>query len=345
MKEIFTVCILCFIISGCSKTKDRVINDIFPNKITLTPKFYEVDEILRPVDMVILDDYLIIQNDIMPNQDCFFVYTLDSLHFLYSFARNGHGPEEFIAPALIQNDKENFLSVFDQASFKLIKYRLSSDSVSIVGKNKILVGDKRPWQEIYYRNDSILIFSTLDNEIQTYDIKKHAILDRFYFTSNLKDLMSNKYNKSFENFHFSYSDEQIVVGFNFKNKLVWGTVDEEGKITMEEEKLNFEYELNKSLFDNRYYYMYTTLNPIFLFAQYVGYNFRDLQPFPLNTGGRKFDMLLEIYDRNQKPIALLDLQHDILRCKIDERNSKIYTWNMLEDFNHLIVYDYSEIKK
>ena len=64
----------------------------------------------------------------------------------------------------------------------------------------------------------------------------------------------------------------------------------------------------------------------------------------MNTGGRKFDMLLEIYDRNQKPIALLDLQHDILRCKIDERNSKIYTWNMLEDFNHLIVYDYSEIK-
>ena len=156
--------------------------------------------------------------------------------------------------------------------------------------------------------------------------------------------MSNKYNKSFENFHFSYSEEQIVVGFNFKNKLIWGTVDEEGKITMKEEKLNFEYELNKSLFDNRYYYMYTTLNPNFLFAQYVGYNFRDLQPFPLNTGGRKFDMLLEIYDRNQKPIALLDLQHDILRCKIDERNSKIYTWNMLEDFNHLIVYDYSEIK-
>jgi len=33
-----------------------------------------------------------------------------------------------------------------------------------------------------------------------------------------------------------------------------------------------------------------------------------------------------------------------LRCKIDEKNKKIYTWNLFEDFDFLLAYDYSIIK-
>ena len=42
-----------------------------------------------------------------------------------------------------------------------------------------------------------------------------------------------------------------------------------------------------------------------------------------------------------RPLAVLDLQHDILRCKVDGVRKRIFTWNTLEDFDHLFVYDYS----
>jgi len=339
MKVYILICVV--LLASCSESIDRVVNKIFPQELVLAPELYKINEVLKPVDIVVLDDYLIIQNEIIPNADCFFVYTLDSLRFLYSFARNGHGPEEFIAPALVQNDSGNYLSVFDQASFKLIKYEIGKESASLATKCRILTKDKRPWQEIYYRNDSILVFSTLNNRIQTYNMNTKALVDSFSFLSNLKELMEENYNHSFENFHFACYDERLIVGFNFMNKIVGGTIEDNGKIEMEEAEINFEAPLDKSIFNNRYYYMYTTLTSDLAFAQYVGYIFRDLQPFPLNIGRRRFDMLLEVYNSRQDPIAILDLQHNILRCKVDECRRKIYTWNMLEDFDNLMVYDYS----
>lgn len=339
MKVYIFIC-LC-LLASCSSSVDRKVNDDFPQKVALMPELHQINEVLRPVDIVVLDDYLIIQNDIMPQADCFFVYALDSMQFLYSFARNGHGPEDFIAPALVQNGSGNNLSVFDQASFKLVKYEIGRKFSSIVSTDRILVEDKRPWQEIYYRNDSILVFSTLSNKIHTYDLNTKNIVDTCSFSSNLKQMIKENYNHSLESFHFSCWNERLVVVFHFMNKIVAGTIDEVGKIELKEKEINSEYPLEESLFKNTYYYMYTSLTSDLTFAQYVGYLFEKLQPFPLNLGPRKFDMLLEVYDSNLQPIALLDLQHDILRCKIDEKRRKIYTWDGLKDFDNLMIYDYS----
>lgn len=339
MKEYILIC-LC-VLASCSAPADRIVNENISRKIVLTPELQKIDEILKPIDIVVLDNYLVIQNDIVPNADCFFVYTLDSLHFLYSFARNGHGPEEFIAPALVQNDSGNTLTVFDQASFKLVKYEIGRLFASVSSIDKVFIKDKRPWQEIYYRNDSILAFSTLSNKLHTYNMKTKQVVDTCSFSSNLKELMGENYNHSLEGFHFACYKERVVVGFRYMNKIVGGTIDDTGRISVKKRDFNFEYPLEKSLFDNRLYYMYTSLTSNFVFAQYVGYIFRNLQPFPLNVGPRKFDMLLEVYDSQLKPVALLDLQRDVLRCKMDEKHQKIYTWNMLEDFDNLMIYDYS----
>lgn len=336
---------LLFALLSCTNTEERITNKTFPVIHELQPQLCKINEVIKPVDMVVLDDFLVVQNEFTPGEKCFFVYSLDSLNFLYSFAHIGRGPEDFIAPALVQNGRDNNLTVFDQASFKLIKYELGRESAHIKEKNRIAMEDKRPWQEIYYRNDSILLYSTLSNQIQSYNLKSNTVSDTLAFSSNLKDLMGDRYNPSFEGFHFSYMDNRIVVGFNFLNKITMGSVTEDGKINVTENQLEFPEALKASLYDNRYYYLYTLMTSDFVFAQYVGYLFREMQPFPLNIGRRRFDMLLEVYDSQRNPICMIDLKHDFLRCKADEKRKKLYTWSMLEDFDYLMVYDYSVVKK
>lgn len=341
MKKAAFIFVLAGILEACSPEVERVVNDRFPATYQLPPSLYPIHEIIKPVDMVVLDDYLVIQNEIVPDEDCFYVYSLDSLRFLYSFARYGQGPEEYIAPALVQNGKGNCLSVFEQASFKMRKFELGKESAVMSGEYGIELEDLRPWQEIYYRNDSILVFSTLDNEIKTYNLNSHGMADTYRFHSDLEDRMGGNYNQSFDSFHFSCEQERLFIAFHFNNLIVQGSVDDAGKIAISDTEIRYNHPLNETLFDNRYYYMYVTSTADLNFAQYAGYSFRRLQPFPLNMGKRKFDMLLEVYSSTGRPLAVLDLQHDILRCKVDGVRKRIFTWNTLEDFDHLFVYDYS----
>ena len=261
--------------------------------------------------------------------------------FVAALDKQGQGPEEYIAPALVQNGKGNCLSVFEQASFKMRKFEFGEESAVMSEEYGIELEDPRPWQEIYYRNDSILVFSTLDNEIKTYNLNSHGVADTYRFHSDLEDRMGGNYNQLFDSFHFSCEQERLFIAFHFNNLIVQGSVDDAGKIAISDTEIRYNHPLNETLFDNRYYYMYVTSTADLNFAQYAGYSFRRLQPFPLNMGKRKFDMLLEVYSSTGRPLAVLDLQHDILRCKVDGVRKRIFTWNTLEDFDHLFVYDYS----
>ena len=106
----FSILLLVLLFPGCKQNADRIYNPEFQKIYKIEPDFHKINEIIRPVDMIVLDDYLVIQNDILPNERCLFVYNLETLDFLYSFVNCGNGPEEFLAPALVQNDKENFLT-------------------------------------------------------------------------------------------------------------------------------------------------------------------------------------------------------------------------------------------
>lgn len=73
--------VFLLIVLSCDDSSQRIVNDTFSNKYKLNPIQYKVDEIIKPVDIVILDDYLIIMNEIMPEENIFFVYSLSSFKF------------------------------------------------------------------------------------------------------------------------------------------------------------------------------------------------------------------------------------------------------------------------
>ena len=334
--KIHIVLILLFFVS-CTNNGKKEINE-FPKKINLESKKIEIKEIIKPVSILVLDNYLVVQNEFDPNVDCFFIYSLENFRFLYSFGNLGQGPDDYIAHTLIKNSSGNIFSVFDQATRIIRNFLLSDTEPVLIEKN--IIGDNRrePIQELSYLNDSIILLLKWDYELCSYNVKTHELLDSFYFETDIKKKLGANYNQSLETNHFSNHKNKIVIGHQFINKLSVGKI-ENNRFVINDKKLTSK-RINKDLFKNIWYYTIVTATSDYIFAQYYGLPFINFQPFPRNKNKRIHSFYFEVYDWSLNPLVLIELDSDILRYTIDEKNKTIYTWNPLEDFDHLLVYSY-----
>jgi hypothetical protein len=171
------------------------------------------------------------------------------------------------------------------------------------------------------------------------------MIDTLTFNSDIKDKVDGEYNKSFDSFHFSNAGEEIVTVHHFINKIITNTCNADGLFENKNISLSAytrDY-MSSHLVDNMSYYLFVESTPNFIFAEYYGYPFKQSAPFPINTGSRHLDFILEVYDWNLNKKAILEFDSDILRCTIDEKRKKIYTWNHLKDFDYLLCYDMNEL--
>lgn len=315
------------------------VTNEFDSIRSIAPKKTHINEVIQPEDIIITDNYVIIQNAFYNEQNLFYVYSSDSLRFLYSFQKRGTGPTEIIAPSLIQNTTNNTIAIIDHSSFKILYYKLNNKKAELCKEDKLIVNTRQPLQEVYFCNDSILLYSTIDNKIQTYNLNSKKIIDSFSFKSNIKALMGNKYNISFDSFHLGYTNGIINVGFHYINNLVRGTVTSDYTIQIRDSIINIPKPLNEDIYDNIWYYMYVSMTNDYSFAQFSGYPSRIFQPFPINSGERQFKSSLEVYTHFGKKICLIPINENVLRCKFDEKHKRIFTWNPLEDFDYFITYN------
>ena len=329
--------VFLFVLCSCS-SENRQLNKEFSKTIRLESQKIEINEIIKPGLILVLDDYLVIQNEYTPNHDCFFVYSLDAYKFLYSFGRLGSSPNEFIAHRLIQNSTDNILSIFDQASRYIHNFRLTDTAPILMDKHRIEDGCKQPFQEFSYLNDSIILVLRHDHTLCSYNIREGRFLDELVIKTDIKTKSGEGYNPSMESFHFSNYKDKIVVGHQFINSLSVGKI-ENGRFLFDNKELTST-EINKSMLQNNVYYLYVSTTSEHIFAQYYGLPFMQMQPFPINMGKRIFKFYLEVYDWDLKPLVLLEFDSDMLRCAIDEKTKTIYTWNPLDDFDYLLVYKF-----
>lgn len=337
------ISVLAFIISGCANySEERKINDGFPETITLTPEKIKINEILKPGAMVLFDQFLVIQNEYNPGEDCFFVYTKNSLQFCYSFGRLGQSrtDNEFIAPRVIQNNTNHLFAVFDQATRFISYYKITTDSFVLEGKKQIIDNDKLPIQEMSFVNDSILLFRTTQAALCSYNPNTNQVIDKKLFDTHFKDELGANYNQEFDGFGFCNKGREIAVGFMFINKIIWGNLDENYYFHFEDEKMegHILYPDQSSLYDNTIYYSYLSYSKKYIYAQYMGLPFKVFQPFPLNINGQYLKWLIEVYDWEKNKKTLIDLGIDMMRITVDAENDCIYIWDPLSDFDYLYKY-------
>lgn len=345
MKNIHVI-ILIFLLFSCNQNNnERILND-FKRDITLVAEKIPIKEILNPIDIVVLEDYIVIQNERLHDEDCFFVYKKNAHYdFLYSFGRIGQGKGEFIAPKVVQNCSENKLSVFDNAHYTIRSFLLKDDTTDFIVETKIT---KRtyPIQEISYVNDSIIMFraiNNVENRLFCYNLSTNSSVDSVAFESSFSKKLGDSYNTTLDVFNFSNYKNKFISGFNYINDLKAGKLDSNFHFSDNNSyKLqndNFTPTVKSKIYDNYFYYMFPVAKEKYIYAIYMGRKTKELQPFPINIGTRHFDSYIEVYDWSMNKIVRLKPDNDFIRISVDEKDNAFYTWNLLEDFDFLLKYN------
>lgn len=341
MRNLLIILSIAFFGFSCNN-QDKRIKKEFPQHIKLTANKKKINEIIKPVNLVIHEDYLIVQNETMPDRPCFFVYSLNSLDFLYSFGEVGESDNDFLSPTIFKNKDKEIFSIFDQRIRDFKSYKISATGASLRNRAKLEEPTKFPIQEATFINDSIFIYLTVDNNIVSYNINTATIVDSLKFDTGIEDDLDTKYNQSLDFFHFSNSHNKIVTAHNFINHISLNQCSDNGKFENKVTDIkNKVTNINSQLRKNIYHYPYIYSTSDLILAQFSGYKFQQLQPFPINLGKRHFDFQMEVYDWNLNPKAILEFDNNILRCEIDEKTKRIITWDPLEDFDHFLVYTYN----
>lgn len=342
MRNLFVILIGFILISACNNNEIRENNE-FPRRILLTANKKKIDQVIKPVNMAIHGDYLIIQNDRTPDADCFYVYSLASLDFLYSFGSLGEGENEYLAPRISRSLNNTYFAVFDQRKRDINLYDITDKSAQIVQQQKINEPTKFPFQELSFVNDSVFLYLSVDNKVVSYNLNQDAIIDTLEFVTGIEKSLEGKYSQLMDFFHFANYGNKVITGHNFLNKVTTNYCDNQGYFQTKTTSLTKDRPNNfsSSVYDNKLHYAYVHPSAENVFAQYSGYKFKTLQPFPMNLGKRHFDFLMEVYDWELKPKAILEFDNNILTCVIDEKRKKIIAWDPLQDLDYLLVYEYN----
>jgi hypothetical protein len=258
----------------------------------------------------------------------------------------GSGRDEFIAPLITRSEETPYFYVFDQIKRKLQGYSLSDTGAQLVTEKIIQEDSRFPFQKISFISDSIFLFLTVNNEVISYNINRDMMIDTLAFTSDIKDKVHGVYNKSLDGFQFANAGTKIITGHKYINKITTNTCNAEGFFENKNISLSAyirDY-MDPDLDDNMCYYMPIESTSDFIFAEYYGYPSKRLQPFPINIEGQKLDVIVEVYDWNLDKKAILEFDSNgIIFFIIDEKSRKIYTWDLLKDFDYLLCYDISEL--
>jgi hypothetical protein len=151
----------------------HVTDDAFGPTISLTGIPLETKEITRAVQMLVKDNYLILQNK-RPDS-LFMIFELSEMKCVAAFGRTGRGPDEFGFPKIVKTEEDSILFyIYEQGSDKVYKvakdrmipeYYLTLPKQEQFGDKKIVFSDDRTaWyaastsrgKNIYYFNkDSV----------------------------------------------------------------------------------------------------------------------------------------------------------------------------------------------
>jgi hypothetical protein len=96
MRKYLSLMIFAVLLNACAHSgKERILKSDMPIQELKATKI-PVKEILNPVDVVILDDYIVFQNERKSGENCFFVYSAEGMNFCYAFGLLGKGPASLL---------------------------------------------------------------------------------------------------------------------------------------------------------------------------------------------------------------------------------------------------------
>lgn len=326
-----SICILY----SCQNTGDKKESKYLKEYDNPTLKNFEINEVLKPLDIALNDNFLCVLSEENGEDGQIFVFDADNLDFLFKFARKGTGPEETLALDMVKTLRGDTIDLIDQANYRMLSYILSKHGADLIKTKHLDIPSMGPLQETYWINDSVLIFNTTNGDLITYNDNNDKIIDRINISSLIEGLDENDVN-NFGKFNFAILDKEVVIGLRSINELFKMRLDDEFHFIMPTDKTISVKDINlDDHYDNYGYYSFVNSGKEYILAQYYGFKMKNLQPSLLNPSRRylKYDLLL--FDPDLNLLRKYRVDTDILRIFLDEKRKRIYYLEAFEDFDHL----------
>lgn len=331
----FLVTLVDFLLLGCQVNDDRKESKYDLSGETPIIKTFAISEVLKPIDMVLSNNYLCLLHEEESDGEQIYVFDAENLKFLYKFAKRGNGPEETLALDLVKTISGDSIELIDQANYKKLTYILTPGGAEPVRTKYLDLPQLGPLQETYRINDSIMIFNTNNCDLLTYNEQSDTIVDQVNIADLIEDIPTENI-KKLGSFNFSIAGKDIFVGLRFFDDIFKIELDDNFKFIRDDNisvsSLGIETE---DILDNYGYYSFLNAGNNHVLAQYYGYKLKELQPFPKNLKGRNLKYDLILLDTGLTPLHKYQTNINILRAYLDENRNRIYFWDAMEDFDKL----------
>jgi hypothetical protein len=320
---------------SCGSSEQRVDNKL---NVPTEESFIQsitIDQILKPLDMAIGDDYVCILHEEKSDGNQIYVYGAENMDFKYTFACKGSGPQETLALEMVKTLRGDTIDLVDNANYKRLTYLLTDEEPRFLGESTISVPSMGPLQELYWVNDSTLIFNSDMGDLITYNTRRDAIVDRINLSDNI-DCQDGDFKRQIASFHFSVQNNNVIVGMRHFNEVYKISLNQSCQFNRDDiPQLSLDGMNQDKMMDNVVYYAYLNSGQKFTLAQFYGFKMKCMQPFPINLGERIFRYELILFDSQLRPIKQYSPSNDILRVFLDEKRQRIYFWDAFDDFTEL----------
>lgn len=324
--------ILVLLVSSC-KHPD-IYTKLFPEQQTLIATRIPINEIIKLGNIYKTKDYFIIR-DIQTNaQYNFYVYSLPTFQFLYSFAPIGNGPEEYLMPTVVKNMPDNLFSFRDHTTDKYVSYQLT-DSCAVKKEEFHLPGiDGRFFWEINYTGPNQYITKRSNSKLSTrelWNFKQRELLDTLPNTFNLQADFGKDYYTEFDDVWIAACGNKFASAYFFIDRIELGEIRNNKLYATNAIGTDHHpkfYLFNQNTWGNKY--EYNVDNNI---VHYEDLNSTESNIYGLHAGIPWGDAEeihssdIEVYDWQGNPIKRYLLDQNISTFIVDEAHECIYGIN------------------
>ncbi len=346
MKKIRLISIVCIVFGGFALSCRRSVTAgsdyyVFDTTITLNAQLIRIDELLKPVDLVLLDDYIVVVNEPNGDHPVFNVYTRADMTFLYGFGRQGKGPLEYISFATPGHRSDNILPVYNNVSNTLVCYEIEDDGERVLSSLSVNKTTPGIMQRIVLVNDSVMLYSVLNNKgVGTYsfNLNTNEIID----TLDLITPYRREHGIKFENYKFDYRDNALIAAFEYVDEIVRVEMTDDFHFSPSVVKLSHDDgPLDEVKMNNIAYFSYPYVGEKRIYAERIGRPMKEMQPF---YPGRNFKFDIFVFDRELQPLYRLKFDRNIIRFVVDEDANVLYSWDMMDAFDYIHRYSLPDME-
>lgn len=239
-REIYIIAIVCFLISCQEKKKGDL-------QLTVKEMVSESQKEIQCFDSVKISQafhlyYWKITNDkIVFNlntlNDFILVYSYPEFQFLYSYGKNGQGPNEFIVSNWGNNKELNSITLYDIMKSSLYKYEINNSELTLKQQYSLPKDSDdlcKPFTKILQMNDSIFLMKEdgKNTKLHLTNLKNQQDYDTYQCFLRDQCVLKQREQVPYTAFDYDFDviEDHILLVYNYIDRLELLRLNKENKI-------------------------------------------------------------------------------------------------------------------